>query len=73
MGASKDIREAETGHVGQARDHNRELERAIRHTLVLAVGKRVADQAHRRAVTKAHGSRLRWAGQTLDKVLDHAA
>jgi short repeat uncharacterized protein DUF308 len=29
MGASKDIREAETGHAGQARDHNRELERAM--------------------------------------------
>lgn len=57
MGTSNDTREAETGHAGQARDHNRELERAIWHALVLAVGKRVADQAHRRAVSKAHGSR----------------
>ena len=93
MGTGKDIREAETGHAGQARDHNRELERTIRHALALAVGKRVAAQAHRRAVRKAHGSRpgrlihltghlagcgmtgveLRRTGQTLDKVLDHAA
>ena len=56
MGTSKDTREAETEHVGQAHDHDRELERAIRHALVLAVGKRVADQVHRRAVSKAHGS-----------------
>jgi hypothetical protein len=57
MGTSKDNREAENGQAGQARDHNRELERAIRHALVLAAGKRVADQAHRRAVSKAHGRR----------------
>jgi hypothetical protein len=57
METSKDIGEAETGQAGQARDHNRELERAIRHALVLAVGKRVADQAYRRAVSKAQSSR----------------
>ena len=57
MGTSEDIREEGTEHAGRARDHNRELERAIRHALVLAVGKRVADQAHRRAVSKAHSRR----------------
>ena len=57
MGTSEDIREEGTEHAGRARDHNRELERAIRHALVLAVGKRVAEQAHRRAVSKAHGGR----------------
>jgi hypothetical protein len=57
MGTAKGIREAETEHPGQARQHDRELERAIRHALVLAVGKRVAEQAHRRAVSKAHGGR----------------
>ena len=57
MGTSKNTRETDTGHAGQVHDHNRELERAIRHALVLAAGKSVADQAHRRAVSKAHGSR----------------
>jgi hypothetical protein len=42
MGTSKDIREAEAEQAGQARDHNRELERAIRHAPVQAVAKRVA-------------------------------
>ena len=57
MGTSKDTQEAETEHAGRAHDHDRELERAIQHALVLAVGKRVADQVHRRVVSKAHGSR----------------
>ena len=57
MGTSNDTREAETGHAGPDHDHDRELEQAIRHALVLAVGKRVADQVHRRAVSKAHVSR----------------
>jgi hypothetical protein len=57
MSTANDIREAETEQAGQARHRDRELERAIRHALVLAVGKRVADQAHRRAVSNAHGRR----------------
>ena len=57
MGTSKDTRETDTVHAGQVHDHDRDLERAIRHALVLAVGKRVADQVHRRAVSKAHGGR----------------
>ena len=57
MSTAKDIRGAVTEQAGQAGHHDRELERAIRPALVLAVGKRVADQAHRRAVSKTHGRR----------------
>jgi len=59
MGTTKDIREAGTKRAGRTRDHNRELERAIRDALVLAVGKRAADRAHRRARSRAHGIRPR--------------
>jgi hypothetical protein len=57
MSTTKDIREARTTRSGRTRDHDRELERAIRDALVLAVGKRAADQAHRRARGRAHGIR----------------
>jgi len=57
MGTTKDIREPGTKRADQTRDHNRELERAIRDALVLAVGKRAADRAHRRARSRAHGIR----------------
>ena len=59
MDTTKDIRDAAAKHADQSRDHDRKLERAIRDALVLAVGKRATDQAHRRAGSRAHGIRPR--------------
>ena len=59
MGTTKDINEAGAGQAGQARDHDRQLERAIRDALVLAVGKRAAAQAYRRARARVHRGRPR--------------
>jgi len=59
MGTTKGIRGAGTKRADQTRDHNRELERAIRDALVLAVGKRAADRAHRRARSATPGIRPR--------------
>jgi len=53
--------ESSTGQTHQShdRDRDRELVRAITDALVLAVGKRAAHQALRRAQTKAHGTAQR--------------
>jgi len=57
MGTTRDIRDAAAKHADRTGDHDRKLERAIRDALVLAVGKRAADQAHRRARSRAPGIR----------------
>jgi len=59
MSNSRNIRERATRRADRTGDHDWKLERAIRDALVLAVGKRAADQAHRRSRSRAHGIRPR--------------
>jgi type VI protein secretion system component VasF len=49
----------DTTTAAQIKDHDRELERAIRDALVLIVGKRTAGQAIRHARRRTHGARQR--------------
>jgi hypothetical protein len=49
-------RESSPGNEDGARERDRALERTLRDALALAVSKKVADQALRRARNKAHGA-----------------
>ena len=50
---------ADTTTTAQTKDHDRELERAIRDALVLVVGKRAASRAIRHARSRTPGVRQR--------------
>jgi ferric-dicitrate binding protein FerR (iron transport regulator) len=58
-----------TRHTDQTQHHDRELERTIRDALVLAAGKRAANQALRHARNKARGT---WR-RRLGRVAGHTA
>ncbi len=70
-----DITPAKTRHADHTQDHGQELGRATRHGLVLAVGKKAAQQAlrHARARARAAGRRrlvhaaghVAWSGMLL--------
>ena len=67
--------ESATGQTGQAHDHDRdrELVRAITDALVLAVGKRAAHQALRRAQAKVHPTTQRRAARAAAHLAGYSA
>jgi ferric-dicitrate binding protein FerR (iron transport regulator) len=62
-------RESSSGNEDAAKERDRALERTLRDALALAVSKKVADQALRRARNKAHGAGRR----DLRRVAGHMA
>jgi hypothetical protein len=65
--------ETTTKHADQAKDHDLELERAIRDALMLAVGKRAANQALRHARSRAHRPGRRRLGRVAAHLATYGA
>ena len=62
-----------TERADQTQDRDKELQRAIRDALVLAVGKRAANRALRRTRNNAHLGRRRRPGHLVGSVAGHLA
>jgi hypothetical protein len=57
----------------RANDRDRQLEQAIRHALILAAGRRVANRTLRRARIRAHRNPERRFGRAASHLVGYAA